>query len=186
MRIGLISDTHLPSSIREPWPEVAEAFRQVDLILHAGDIVTPRILDWLEGIAPVLAALGNNDFGMEDPRVQPVQILDVEGWRLGLIHDVTSGVQIDRPVDILVSGHTHYERLSHLDGVVHINPGSATLPHHLSTRLGTVGLLDIERERLSATIMRLGDGPLAGGAILPNPGQELHLEVLRDGLHGGL
>ena len=41
MRIGLISDTHLPSSIRDPWPEVALAFRQVDLILHAGDIVTP-------------------------------------------------------------------------------------------------------------------------------------------------
>ena len=70
MRIGLISDTHLPSSIREPWPEVAQAFRQVDLILHAGDIVTPRILDWLEDIAPVLAALGNNDFGMDEARMQ--------------------------------------------------------------------------------------------------------------------
>jgi hypothetical protein len=41
MRIGLIADTHLPSSIREPWPEVVSAFRGVDLILHAGDIVTP-------------------------------------------------------------------------------------------------------------------------------------------------
>lgn len=179
MRIGLISDTHLPSSIREPWPEVAQAFRQVDLILHAGDIVTPRILDWLEGIAPVLAALGNDDFGMDDPRVRPVQVLDVEGWRLGLIHDTTSGVRFDRAVDILVSGHTHYERLAHLDGVVHVNPGSATLPHHFSTRLGTVGILDIERERLSAAILRLGDGPL-----LPNPGRELRLEITREGLHG--
>ncbi len=185
MRIGLISDTHLPSSIREPWPEVAQAFSQVDLILHAGDIVTPRILDWLEDIAPVMAALGNNDFGMDDPRVRPVQTLDIEGWRLGLIHDVTFGVQFKRPVDIVVSGHTHYERLTHLDGVVHVNPGSATLPHHYSTRLGTVGILDVERARLAMTIIRLGDGPLANGTLLPNPGRELHLEVPRDGLHPG-
>ena len=99
MRIGLISDTHLPSSIREPWPEVAAAFHGVDLILHAGDIVTSRILDWLEDIAPVLAAMGNNDFGLDDHRVKAVHTLDVEGWRLGLIHDVTSGVRFDSPVD---------------------------------------------------------------------------------------
>ena len=185
MRIGLISDTHLPSSICEPWPEVAQAFSQVDLILHAGDIVTPRILDWLEDIAPVLAALGNNDFRMDDPRVRPVQTLDVEGWRLGLIHDVTSGIQFDRLLDIVVSGHTHYERLTHLDGIVRINSGSATLPHHYSTRLGTVGILDVERERLSATIVRLGNGPLVDGTFLTNPGRELHLEVPRNGLHPG-
>lgn len=182
MRIGLISDTHLPSSIRDPWPEVAVAFGQVDLILHAGDIVTPRILDWLENTAPVLAALGNNDFDMDDPRVKPTHTLDVEGWRLGLVHDVTSGVKFDSPVDIIVSGHTHYERLAHQEGEVHINPGSPTLPHHYSTRLGTVGILIVERDRLSATIVRLGDGPPASGTPLPNPGLELHLEVGRNNL----
>ena len=145
MRIGLISDTHLPSSIRDPWPEVALAFRQVDLILHAGDIVTPRILDWLEDIAPTLAALGNNDFGMDDRRVKATQTLDVDGWRLGMVHDVTSGIHFDTPVDVVISGHTHYERLALRDGVVYVNPGSATLPHHQSTRLGTVGVLDVER-----------------------------------------
>ncbi|MDP6102049.1 MAG: metallophosphoesterase family protein [Dehalococcoidia bacterium] len=183
MRIGLISDTHLPSSIREPWPEVAATFHNVGLILHAGDIVTSRVLDWLENIAPVLAALGNNDFGIDDPRVKPAHILDIEGWRLGLIHDVTSGVKFDSPVDIVVSGHTHYERLVHQGSVVHVNPGSATFPHHHSTRLGTVGILDLDRERILASILRLGDGPLVGDILLPNPGIELHLNVTRDGLH---
>lgn len=182
MRIGLISDTHLPSSIREPWPEVAEALSNVDLILHAGDIVTPRILDWLEDIAPVLAALGNNDFGMDDPRVQSVQDLDIEGWKLGMIHDVTSGVRFSSRPDIVVSGHTHYERLTHSDGVVHINSGSPTLPHHYSTRLGTVGILEVDRTSLTATILRLGDGPLSKGLLLPNPGLELHLAISRGNL----
>ena len=91
MLIGLISDTHLPSSIRDLWPEVTSAFQNVDLILHAGDIVAPRILDRLEDIAPVVAALGNADFDMEDPRVQPVQRLEYEGWKLCLIHNSSSG-----------------------------------------------------------------------------------------------
>ena len=179
MRIGLIADTHLPSTIREPWPEVAVAFRGVDLILHAGDIVTPRVLDWLEAIAPVLAALGNNDFDLDDPRVKPTHSLDVEGWRIGMLHDITSGLRFDSPLDVLVSGHTHYERLSMHDGVVYANPGSPTLPHHLSTRLGTVGLLEVEAERLTAQVLRLGSGPSEVEAALPNPGAELRLEVTR-------
>ena len=179
MRIGLIADTHLPSTIREPWPEVAEAFRDVDLILHAGDIVTSSVLDWLERIAPVLAALGNNDFDLDDPRVKPTHTLDAEGWRIGMLHDVTSGVQVDVPVDVLVSGHTHYERLALLDGVVYANSGSPTLPHHQSTRLGTVGLIEVDADRLTAIVVRLGDGPSKGGAVLPNPGVELRLEVSR-------
>ena len=181
MLIGVLGDTHLPTSIRDPWPEVAEAFRGVDLILHSGDIVSHRVLDWLERIAPVLAALGNNDFDMYDPRVKPTQVLEAEGWTIGMLHDITSGVQLDRTVDILVTGHTHYEQLEYANGVVEVNPGSPTLPHHQSTRLGTVGILDLNNERLKASIVRLGDGPMARGALLVNPGRELHLEVPRKG-----
>ena len=67
MRIGLVTDTHLPSTIRELWDEVRVAFAGVDLILHGGDIVSPRVLDWLDDIAPTRAARGNNDGGWEDP-----------------------------------------------------------------------------------------------------------------------
>ena len=53
-RIGIISDTHIPGSIPELWPEVAIAFKDVDMILHAGDLVTPAVVDWLEEIAPYI------------------------------------------------------------------------------------------------------------------------------------
>ncbi len=56
MLIGLISDTHIPWAVKELPPEVGEAFRGVDLILHAGDIYSHAVLDELERIAPVLAA----------------------------------------------------------------------------------------------------------------------------------
>ena len=61
MRIGLISDTHIPEAGKEIWPEIRSAFAGVDLILHGGDITVGRVLDDLETIAPVLAAQGNHD-----------------------------------------------------------------------------------------------------------------------------
>jgi len=175
--IGVVSDTHLPNERRTLWNEVRTAFKGVDLILHAGDIVHPMVLDWLEEIAPVLAAEGNNDFDWSDHRVAPIQIVDAAGWRIAMIHDMEPE---DRPIDylvkrylnddpaqVIVTGHTHFERLDQRDGVIQINPGSPTFPHLQSTRLGTVGLLDLMPGRLEARIVRLGDTQ-----DRPNPGIE--------------
>src|SRR5919108_3024379 len=182
MRIGLLTDTHLPSTIRELWDEVKTAFAGVDLILHGGDIVAPRVLDWLEEIAPTLAARGNNDSGWDDPRVQDIQWLDVDGWRLAMIHDMEPE---DRPLDyskkfylkgehadIIITGHTHFERLDFREGVLQINSGSPTHPHLWSTLLGTVGLLDLAPGKIAARIVRLGETP---GAM--NPGSELVFDL---------
>lgn len=182
MRIGLVTDTHLPSTIRDLWDEVKDTFAGVDLILHGGDIVTPRVLDWLEDIAPTLAARGNNDGGWDDPRMQDAQWLDLEGWRVVMIHDMEPE---ERPIatlkdrylkgahaDIMITGHTHYERLDYRDGVLQMNTGSATHPRLWSTRLGTVGLLDLAPGKITARIIKLGDSP-----DLPNPGQELFFDL---------
>ncbi len=59
MRIGLISDTHIPESRKELWPQVFSAFRGVDLILHAGDIYELYVIDELSQVAPTYAARGN-------------------------------------------------------------------------------------------------------------------------------
>ncbi len=178
MRIGLLTDTHLPSTVRHLWNEVKVAFAGVDLILHGGDIVTARVLDWLEEIAPTLAARGNNDGGWGDSRMQDIHWLELEGWRLAMIHDMEPE---ERPIeelkklylkgnhaDIIVTGHTHYERLDYRAGVLQINSGSPTHPHLWSTRLGTVGLLDLTPGKITARVIRLGET-----SGLANPGAEL-------------
>ena len=182
MRIGLVTDTHLPSTIRELWDEVRVAFAGADLILHGGDIVTPRVLDWLEAIAPTLAARGNNDSGWDDPRVEDVQRLHLAGWRIAMVHDMepeerpiadlTRQYLRGEPADIIITGHTHFERLEYRDGVLQINSGSATHPHLWSTRLGTVGVLDIAPGNLTARILRLGES-----LDLKNPGRELFFDL---------
>ena len=177
MRIGLIADTHMPFRGATLWDEVDEVFRGVDLILHAGDIVHPVVLDRLEALAPVLAARGNNDAGIEDRRILDLQWLELHGQTLAVIHDTepeSQPIEVVRKLylqgrhaDIIVTGHTHMERLDFREGVLQINPGSATLPHLQSYRLGTVALLDWEPSRIAVRISRLGQSP-----GLPNPGIE--------------
>jgi hypothetical protein len=185
MRVGLISDTHLPSlmhSLDQLGPQVGEALESVDLILHAGDVHTRRVLDWLEQFAPVVTARGNHDM-FEDTRIEQRQLLELEGWSIGMVHDLRPE---GRPMaelvardfagvepDIVISGDTHVDRLEFRDGRLLINSGSPNLPHHKETRLGTVGLLELAPGRLRAEIVVLGD---TEGA--PNPGTARHMEIV--------
>lgn len=186
MRIGLISDTHLPQllhSLDELGSQPAEALAGVDLILHGGDITVPAVLDWCEQFAPVLAVRGNNDI-FDDPRMAERQLIDVDGFRIGMSHELrpesrpigeilTSSLD-GEPVDVLIGGDTHVERLEYRDDVLLINPGSPSLPHHLSTRLGAVGILSVQPHRLTVKIIALG--PSEGAR---NPTRPQHVVIDR-------
>ncbi len=73
MRIGLISDTHIPEACAHVWPQVLEAFEGVDYIFHAGDVHEFSVLDELQRIAPVYAARGNGEDGSGGRPVQPAR-----------------------------------------------------------------------------------------------------------------
>jgi hypothetical protein len=182
MRIGILSDTHLPNLIRhldELGPEIAAFLSTVDLILHSGDLTSPMVLDWLEPFAPVVCTTGNND-PIVDSRCQDVAVLDLEGWRLGMVHSLRRGFRpmtelqqlFPTPVQIMIAGDTHYEVLESREGVVVLNSGSPTFPHHKDLRLGTVGLLELGPERLHAEVIVLGHTPGK-----PNPGRAMALDV---------
>ena len=182
MRIGLITDTHLPGQIRDlselgPLPE--KFLSSVDLIMHGGDLTSPIVLDWCEQFAPVICSTGNND-PIPDPRMNEVQILETQGWIIGMIHSLEGQFRpikelqelFPKHVDIMISGHTHQERLEYREGIVLINSGSITFPQHKEVRLGTVGILEIEPKKLTVDIFTLGETPGS-----PNPGSRLYLEI---------
>jgi putative phosphoesterase len=178
MRIGLISDTHIPEACDRLPEAVFEAFAGVDLVMHAGDVYVNRVLDELADIAPVIAALGNGDEGLDghrfkldpDERVRIAHLLEVEGVRIGLAHalptpDETSErvfqnamrAHFGGPVDVLVIGHSHFEGVVRFGATLVVNPGSATLPRNLVDVPGTVGILEISPGgRVLAEIIRLG------------------------------
>jgi putative phosphoesterase len=189
VRIGLIADTHLPSLVRsldELGPQIVDVLRSVDLILHAGDVTAPSVLEWCAQFAPLLIAEGNNDL-FDDARMAKKQMLDIHGWRIGMAHELRpesrpieqilhSSLDGER-VDILIGGDTHVERLEFRDDVLLINSGSPILPHHLSTRLGTLGILEVSPARVRAEIVVLGH---TEGAR--NPAKAMQLEVAAESL----
>ena len=182
MRIGLLTDTHLPGIIRtldELGPLPGEFLSSVDLILHGGDLTSPIVLDWCEQFAPVICSTGNND-PIPDPRMKEVQVLELEGWTVGMIHSLEGQFRpinelqslFPTEVEIMISGHTHKERLEYREGVLLINSGSITFPQHKEVRLGTVGILELEPGIARAEIFPLGE---TEGS--PNPGETLCLEI---------
>src|SRR5262245_7805461 len=78
----------------------------------------------------------------------------------------------DEHVDIIITGHTHFERLDYRAGVLQINSGSPTHPHLWSTRLGTGAVLDLAPRKITARVIRLGET-----SGLPNPGSELFFDL---------
>jgi len=177
MRIGIISDTHIPEACEHLPPAVFEVFRGVDLVMHAGDVYVNRVLDELSSIAPVIAALGNGDEGLDghqhkleiDDRVREAHQLEIQGVRIGLVHAIPTPDEtsqqvflnaMDRhfggPMDVIVQGHSHCEGIVRFGGTLVVNPGSATLPRNLTDIPGTVAILEILNGTASAEIIRLG------------------------------
>jgi hypothetical protein len=179
VRIGLISDTHIPVAAKELWPQIYDAFRGVDLIMHGGDLMVPDVIDWLEEIAPVMAVQGNGDYlgwersiAPQDPRLSESKVLTVgegqQALRIGLVHDFqmpeapplrTLESQMKHyfggAVNVIVRGSTHAAEISTYRGVLIVNPGSTAFPNHQSARLGTVGFLDIEGGRVHPSLLQL-------------------------------
>jgi putative phosphoesterase len=167
IRVGLISDTHIPRDAKTMPPRVQEVFKYVDLILHAGDIYVPEVLDELETIAPVIAARGNGDWDFpQDHRLGTHCIIKIAGLTLGLSHALhyseglkaTSQKMIEKQfgqaLDIVVIGDTHVAVIERHKGVLLINPGSPTVPI-ASKGIGTVGILEIGEKKATARIVRL-------------------------------
>lgn len=169
MRIGLLSDTHIPVAEKELPPEVARAFRGVDLVLHAGDIYDQSVLDDLERIAPVLAARGDDDYlsSLTDERVKEKHVLKLEGKTLWLVHErsyyitsswwqsrVPTGHENYDIPDIVVFGHEHRTVLQRLDDILFVSPGSPTFLGY-RPGLGTVGILDIDSGEANVRILEL-------------------------------
>ncbi|HEY91866.1 MAG TPA: metallophosphoesterase family protein [Dehalococcoidia bacterium] len=172
MLIGLLSDTHvrisghnvsLSTLTSSELPlQIREAFRGVDLILHAGDVYSLPILDQLETIAPVLATEGDDDpFETTiDRRVKHTQTITVEGVTIWMSHYGEWEDARKKPPDIIVYGHTHRSKLEDHNGTIRINPGSPTFPRY-DYILGTVGFISIKSGKAETRIMQL-EGEIGG------------------------
>ena len=139
-RIGLISYTH--------WllrPEAVKALAGCELILHAGDVGNPEILEELAKIAPAIAVRGNIDTGDWARRLPETAAVETRSARIYMLHDVHR-LQVDPAAAgfrMVVSGHSHKPHREERAGVLYLNPGSAG-PRRFRLPV-TVVRLDLEK-----------------------------------------
>ncbi len=120
--VGVISDTH--GLIR---PEAIEVLRGSELIVHAGDVGDPDVLEALRAVAPVVAVRGNNDRGSWAKALRETEVVEVGDVLLYVLHDIHT-LDLD-PVAAgfraVISGHSHEPLAEERNGVLYLNPGSA-------------------------------------------------------------
>lgn len=120
--IGVISDTH--GLLR---PQALRALEGSDLIIHAGDVGKPEILEELKTLAPVFAVRGNIDTEPWAQALSETEVIETDSVTIYVLHDVHA-LDLDPTAagfQIVVSGHSHKPGRTEHGGVWFLNPGSA-------------------------------------------------------------
>ena len=150
--IGVISDTHGRLN-----RDAVDLFEDVDFIIHAGDIGAPEILEALERRAPIFAVRGNMDGGSWTNDLPDTRVVKLGGALLYVIHDLGE-LDLDPRAsgyDAVINGHTHRTAIREQNGVLYLNPGSASYPG--DSQRPTVALLQVKGTDLSARFVEVGE-----------------------------
>jgi putative phosphoesterase len=148
--VGVISDTH-----GRLHPSVVKAFNGVDLIVHAGDIGGLEILNELRQVAPVNAVRGNMDRGEWASALPLAEIAEIGEVLLYVLHDIYR-LDLEPAVagfSAVICGHSHQPSSKRKDGVLYLNPGSATQPRYNSR--ASVAKLKIQGNSLEVQFVEL-------------------------------
>jgi len=158
IKIGVISDTHLHRVSGEFEDIFGKYLADKDLILHAGDIVSGEIIDFLEG-KEFRAVYGNMDPLEVQRRLPGKTVLEAGPYRIGLIHGWGPSAGLEdriatefQGVDVIVYGHSHTSANHTRNGVLFFNPGTAT--GYASSGIHSIGILELG-ETISGHIIPL-------------------------------
>ncbi len=136
MKIGVISDTHIPDKSKHLPQAILDAFKQVDMVVHAGDLVDLEVIAELGKVcAKVFAVAGNMDSQAVKNKYPLKEFLDVKGFKIGIMHgwgaslglvDVLKAAFKEDNCDIIIFGHSHKPMNELIGATLFFNPGSAT------------------------------------------------------------
>ncbi len=170
MLVGVISDTHSYMDVR-----ALQLLQGVDHILHAGDIGDARIIEELQGIAPVTAVRGNVDRDPPTSLYPAEEILELEEYRIFLTHEVKppkrdtdSALEGYRQagVDVVVYGHSHIAYQQQWGGILFFNPGAAGKRRFKV--IPSIGFLTLTRTGVEGVVtpLEVAEGP--GLPVMPS------------------
>jgi len=162
VKIGVISDTHVTSETKKLSPAIADAFRGVDMIIHAGDLVDLSVLKLLKIMCPnVKAVCGNMDNPEAKKKLPEKEIIRLENAVIGVMHgfgppdkvaDCAEEVFKNDGVNVVIFGHSHKPFNKKKGKILFFNPGSAT--DHVFAPYNSVGIIEIN-DSIEAKIVKI-------------------------------
>ena len=162
MRIGILSDTHIPKMAKSLPAAVLKGLAGVEMIFHAGDLVELSVLDALNKIAPTEAVHGNMDTWKTQAALPEKKVIKVLDFKIGLIHGwghpmnpVNTVGREFKNVDAIVFGHSHKPMNEKIGEVLYFNPGSPT--DKVFATCNSYGILEVNGG-IKGEIILLGGG----------------------------
>ncbi|MCP4653516.1 MAG: metallophosphoesterase [Candidatus Omnitrophica bacterium] len=165
MKILVISDTHIPTTVRQLPPAIESEARKCSCCLHAGDIIDCDTLDRLSQLTTVYAVCGNMDNPSIIDKLPKKIIVSLGEVKIALTHGHGSPMHIIESVDMIfaeekdtidafVFGHSHVPCNQKINGKLYFNPGSPTDTIFAPKR--TYGILEIAGKEITGRIIDLG------------------------------
>ncbi|MEW6074670.1 MAG: metallophosphoesterase [Candidatus Omnitrophota bacterium] len=162
MKIGVIADTHIPDRADAIPEEILKEFRNVDMVIHAGDLVDVKVLQDLKRVCRnVEAVWGNMDPAEVRELLPGKKIMKIGRFRVGLMHgyghpDKLPELLLEEfkndQVDLVIFGHSHKPAEFMKNGIMFFNPGSVT--DKLFTPFNSYGIIEIN-DAIKSKIIKL-------------------------------
>ena len=162
MKIGVIADTHIPDRAKDIPPQILEAFKGMDMVIHAGDFVDLSVLDKLKTVCKdVKAVWGNMDpYGVRK-QLPEKEIVSIGNHKIGIMHgygppseliDLLGEIFKEDNVDIIIFGHSHSAVNEKRGNILYFNPGSAT--DKIFALYNSYGIIEIN-DKIKARIIKI-------------------------------
>jgi hypothetical protein len=162
MKIGVISDTHIPLSAEDIPSKILEAFKNMDMIIHAGDLVDLSVLDKLNRVCKNIKAVrGNMDSQVVRNKLPEKELITPGNFKIGIMHGwgppdklidtVSEAFKNDKP-SLIIFGHSHQALNLKKDDIIYFNPGSPT--DRIFASYNSFGIIEID-DKIEARIVRL-------------------------------
>lgn len=162
MKIGVISDTHIPEAAGELPKVIRERFKEMGMILHAGDLLDLSLLEELKSICrDVRAVSGNMDRQEVKEKLPRKEIIKIGKFTIGLMHgwgnpknlmDLANSVFKNDGVDVIIFGHSHSPLNEKHGNILYFNPGSPT--DKIFAPCNSFGIIEIT-DKIEAKIIKI-------------------------------
>lgn len=160
MRLGIISDTHIPDRYDKLPPAVLRDLKKCDLVIHAGDFTSLEYYEELRSELPLKAVLGNLDERELSRFLKERETFTLANFKIGVMHGWgrAEGVldlarkAFNNTYDLVIFGHTHQPYCEKFGKTLFFNPGSPT--DKIFSHVNAYGIIEMDAQ-LNAKIIKL-------------------------------